>query len=134
MNKFCSNCGKELKDGADICLNCGVLINKDVKLKKNKVPGRGLSIAGMILGILAVLIALGCVSEIFEYGYLEYYYSTSELITDLFVYFAISITGLILSIVGFNKTKSGFNISGIILNSVANLVNIILFIYIILNI
>lgn len=23
MGKFCTNCGKELKDNADICLNCG---------------------------------------------------------------------------------------------------------------
>lgn len=134
MNKFCSNCGKELKEGADICLNCGVLINNNIKLKRDKVPGRGLSIAGMVLGILAMLIALGCVSEFFEYEYLDYYYSTSEIIADMFVYFAISITGLVLSIIGFIKTKSGFNISGIILNSVANLVNIIILIYIIFNI
>lgn len=23
MEKFCSNCGNELKEGADVCLNCG---------------------------------------------------------------------------------------------------------------
>ena len=26
MDKFCPNCGKELKDGGDVCLNCGKMI------------------------------------------------------------------------------------------------------------
>ncbi len=59
MAKFCSNCGKELNDNADICLNCGVLVNKDgnkrttidnVKAKKKSFP---------IWAI--VLIVVGCV-------------------------------------------------------------------------
>ena len=25
MAKYCTNCGNELKSGADICLNCGIL-------------------------------------------------------------------------------------------------------------
>ena len=28
MAKYCSNCGKELTDEQDICLNCGVKVNK----------------------------------------------------------------------------------------------------------
>ena len=27
MGKFCSNCGNELKENADVCLSCGQLIN-----------------------------------------------------------------------------------------------------------
>ena len=27
MSKFCSNCGNELKENADVCLSCGQLIN-----------------------------------------------------------------------------------------------------------
>ena len=26
MAKYCTNCGKELDDKADLCLNCGVLV------------------------------------------------------------------------------------------------------------
>lgn len=128
MEKFCSNCGKELKENADICLNCGVMVNKNTNLNKVKVPGKGLSIAGMILGIFAILVAIGSISELFEY---DYYYSNAEMIADMVMYFAVSITGVILSIVGFNKNKNGFNISGITLNSIAILVNIVILIYII---
>lgn len=32
--KYCSNCGNELKEGADICLNCGILINKNQKVRR----------------------------------------------------------------------------------------------------
>ena len=28
MGKFCSNCGKELNENKDICLGCGVMVNK----------------------------------------------------------------------------------------------------------
>ena len=128
MGKFCSNCGKELKENADICLNCGVLINKDNKVTKVKTPGLGLSIAGMVLGILSILIAIGSIPEIFEY---DYYYNSVEMVTDMVVFLAISITGVALSSVGFTKNKNGFNISGIILNSISGLVNLIILIYII---
>ena len=128
MGRFCSNCGKELKENADICLNCGVFVNQNSKLNKVKVPGKGLSIAGMILGIFAILMAMGNISELFEYNY---YYSSIEIIADMIMYFAVSITGVVLSIVGFTKNKNGFNISGITLNSIAILVNIVILIYII---
>jgi len=125
MVKFCSNCGKELKENADICLNCGVLINK---VKKEKTPGLGLSIAGMILGILSILIAIGSISEIFEY---DYYYNSVEMVIDIVIFLSISITGVSLSAVGFTKNKNGFNISGIILNSISILTNIVILLYII---
>ena len=58
MGKFCSNCGSELKVNADVCLNCGVMVktekyNNYIVNNKPKVPGKGMSIAGMILGIVA---------------------------------------------------------------------------------
>lgn len=31
MAKFCSNCGTELKEGADVCLGCGKAIEKTIK-------------------------------------------------------------------------------------------------------
>ena len=56
MAKFCTNCGKELKEGADICLNCGKLINHENETKKQEVlPTSKSKIAAGILGIL-----LGC--------------------------------------------------------------------------
>ena len=29
MAKFCINCGAELKEGADVCVGCGKVINKE---------------------------------------------------------------------------------------------------------
>lgn len=56
MAKYCTNCGKELKEGADICLNCGKLINYDNEIKKQEpLPTAKSKIAAGILGIL-----LGC--------------------------------------------------------------------------
>ena len=56
MTKYCTNCGKELKEGADICLNCGKLINHDNETKKQEpLPTAKSKIAAGILGIL-----LGC--------------------------------------------------------------------------
>lgn len=30
MAKFCSNCGKELNENADVCLGCGMQIKKEI--------------------------------------------------------------------------------------------------------
>ena len=55
MAKYCSNCGKEVKEGADICLNCGKMINGQTRDNVNKDPNAKSKIVGGILGIL-----LGC--------------------------------------------------------------------------
>ena len=67
MEKFCSNCGNEIKENDIYCLNCGVLVqnnnfnqnnlSNDYNINKN-IPGKGISIAGMILGIISIVIAL----------------------------------------------------------------------------
>ncbi len=39
-NNYCSNCGYRLEEGADVCLNCGKLVNKkerDLPEGKNKI-------------------------------------------------------------------------------------------------
>ena len=56
MAKYCSNCGSELKDGADICLKCGKIVNERVNSSNaNKDPNAKSKIVAGILGIL-----LGC--------------------------------------------------------------------------
>lgn len=67
MTKFCSNCGSEINENNIYCLNCGVLVqnnninqtnlSNDYNIKQN-IPGKGLSIAGMILGIISIVFAL----------------------------------------------------------------------------
>lgn len=54
MPKFCPNCGKELKEGADICLNCGKAISNIYNSNlggKSKVAA---GIFGLFLGYLGV--------------------------------------------------------------------------------
>ena len=53
MAKFCSNCGSELKEGADICLKCGKIVNVD-KIYPNmpKDPTAKSKIAAGVLGIM----------------------------------------------------------------------------------
>ena len=51
--KYCSNCGSELKDGADICLNCGKIVNKSQPEEPiNTNPNAKSKIAAGVLGIL----------------------------------------------------------------------------------
>lgn len=117
MEKFCSNCGKKLKENADVCLNCGVLVNKHNKFTKEKA-GKGMSIAGMILGILAICLAL---PESFDYDF----YINIEMIFDRILAIAVTMTGLTFSIIGFIKNKNGYNIAGIVLNTIAIAIMII---------
>lgn len=48
MAKFCSNCGKELNENQDVCLNCGVTTRKN---NINQIPGAKSKIAAGLLGI-----------------------------------------------------------------------------------
>lgn len=48
MAKFCSNCGKELKENQDVCLNCGVSVKRN---NNNNTNGKS-KIAAGLLGIL----------------------------------------------------------------------------------
>ncbi len=56
MAKYCSNCGEALKEGADICLKCGKIVNEarninhDPNAKSKVVAG----ILGILLGSLGV--------------------------------------------------------------------------------
>lgn len=50
MAKFCTNCGKEINEGADFCLNCGVAIKKNVEIKKENS-----SLSKVICAIVSIL-------------------------------------------------------------------------------
>jgi len=53
MSKFCGNCGKELHDGQDICLNCGKVVSNKVS-KNQKKKTNGLAISGFVVSILSL--------------------------------------------------------------------------------
>lgn len=134
MAKFCRNCGSEINENADICLNCGVLINKNnndnsnmsgginpnpypynysypnnnqVVNMQNKVPGNGSSIAGMVLGIVAAFWTICELLSVLELDSTSfgYYYNMSKVIQ-----FAIGYTlfALVPSIIGLCLSASGY--------------------------
>ena len=49
MEKFCSNCGAELKEGADVCLKCGKSVNNSTSV--NTDSNAKSKIAAGLLGI-----------------------------------------------------------------------------------
>lgn len=62
MGKFCVNCGAELKEGSDICLKCGKMINNDIKTdSKPSVKTNSLAVAGFVVSLCSLLINFaGC--------------------------------------------------------------------------
>ncbi len=61
--KFCTNCGNELREGADICLHCGKFIVRTTPRKvESKNTGRTLGILALCLWIIPVAgLSLGAV-------------------------------------------------------------------------
>ncbi len=55
MAKFCANCGKELKENSDVCLECGVSAKKENsnEKKKKKMP-TWLIVVLVIFGLIIV--------------------------------------------------------------------------------
>lgn len=113
---FCNKCGKEIEKGTKFCPGCGekVVEKKEEKVAEPKkvvasepaTESNGLGIAGMVMGIISVLL---CWSIAF---------------------IIVPVVGLILSCVA--KGKKGFKIAGIILNAVA-IVLMIVFVIIVIN-
>lgn len=53
MAKFCSNCGKEVTEEQEFCLNCGVMINKP-KASSNQ-PKKEMNVALFIILLILFL-------------------------------------------------------------------------------
>ena len=125
--KYCGNCGAELKEGADICLKCGKMVIEN-KVVTKKYPGKGLSIASLVLGIISsswaflMLLSLGqAVEEII----VDYYYNETLVFFIAFYigYTLFSLTPGILSLIfgikGNKKTKNGMSTAGLILSIIS---------------
>ena len=104
MTKKCPNCGKNIDNNANFCINCGSKQTKEAEIKEektttvestNSVPVSGLSITGFVLSLVS-LICCGLTSPL----------------------------GLIFSIIGLvkgdpdDKTGKGLAIAGIIISGI----------------
>ena len=55
MAKYCANCGKELTDEQDICLNCGVKVKKgNISGDPNAKSKLAAGLFGIFLGALGI--------------------------------------------------------------------------------
>ncbi len=105
---ICSKCGKELENNAKFCNSCGSKVEEkkvaEVKEVKKEEPRRsnGLGIAGMVIGIVSII--------------LSFFLTVFILV--------VPIVGLILSLC--SKGKKGFKITGIITNALAIVLSIML--------
>ena len=110
---FCSKCGKEIKKDTKFCSNCGEKVSEvkkevkkvePVKVEEPKKESSGLGIAGMIIGIISLLL--------------------SWILTLLII--LVPVIGLILSCCA--KGKKGFKITGIVTNALAIVACLVLFV------
>ncbi|MBQ2639990.1 MAG: zinc-ribbon domain-containing protein [Bacilli bacterium] len=108
----CSKCGKKLKKGDLFCGECGTKVGKKVAKKKEEVSKKetkksneGLVVASLVIGIIAIIF--------------------SAVLNILIV--PLAILGLIFGIVGKSSKGKGKKIAGIILNSLALFIAIVVF-------
>lgn len=93
MEKFCINCGKELNDNQNVCLNCGVVIDQPTTLNEKADKS---ATAGFVLGLVSII----------------------AWFIPLFGY-PISICGIVFSAKGLkSKTNKGKAIAGLVLSIV----------------
>lgn len=107
---YCNNCGTKIIDGADVCLNCGRLLNK---LEDNKQAGKkGLGISSMILGILGVFLAIIFLGVAYdEISYYDYW-GFGDVMGFIILPGILGIVGLCLAITERTNHKNGFNTTG----------------------
>lgn len=98
--KYCENCGQELTNEDIYCPKCG----KNLKKVSRRPKKEGLGTAAMVIGIISLVFSF---------------------IINVFI-FPLALVGLILGIV--NKAQKGKKVSGIVLNSIAMIVSILVFI------
>ena len=96
----CPECSKEISDKALSCPNCGyplsIYQNSANFYIKKKLPGRGLGIAGMILGIFGVVYSPIIFMSIFRMG------------TNVIIKQDINIMGVYVAIFGILALSFGF--------------------------
>lgn len=77
MAKFCSNCGKELKEGAAVCLNCGKKVATSTTTPKDFDKGLVIAIVVGIVGIALIMLFWFFIVVVGEYEEADHFVSHS---------------------------------------------------------
>lgn len=101
--KYCKYCGKEIDKTDEYCSKCGKS-QLDQVVSNNKINKEGLGTASMVIGIISLIFSF---------------------LISVFI-FPLALIGLILGIV--NKAQNGKKVSGIVLNGIAMIVSVLVFI------
>lgn len=130
---FCTKCGTQLNDGACFCSACGTPLNGQnaqpqmqfqqsvYVYTKPKVPGRGLGIAGMVLGIIglfySVVMLMAVIAALKTMNLYDYeaFSVNIPLIFMILLYSSLSILGV--SLAGCAKRKgyrTGISTAGVV--------------------
>ena len=104
MGKFCTNCGKEIKEDQDICLGCGKIIKKEPTSVKKDHKTYIITTSIIMLVISASLLISGLNESTLEYG---------NRIIMFTIPGVLGIIGGVLSLLG-NKNKMLLLISGLV--------------------
>lgn len=131
---FCSKCGKQLEDGVSFCSACGNPVGQPAQPKvepqpviqpvyiqavKQKIPGRGLGISGMILGIIGLVYGFILLIESFIYigSGMGDFFDMEEGIAGVILFYSIlSVLAVSLAAAGRVKGyKNGVSMSGVVM-------------------
>ncbi|MBP3300300.1 MAG: zinc-ribbon domain-containing protein [Clostridia bacterium] len=125
---FCPNCGNQIADGSAFCPACGKATNVIVQATpvqpvqygyvKPKVPGRGLGIAGMVLGIIGLVYCFAALSLAANFAENTTFYGNipSIVFSPFIVYSVFPILAVSLAGAGrYKGYKTGVSASGVIM-------------------
>ena len=103
---YCPKCGNQNDDGVKYCSKCGASMVEGKKQEEGKKK-EGMATASLVIGIIALVLSLTCV-----------------IMLPIIISAPLAIVGIVLGIV--NLCKKGTKFAGIILNSLALVLSIVL--------
>lgn len=129
---FCRNCGAQNADNASFCGNCGASLGQNIYghnggtviMVKPKIPGRGLGISSMVLGIIGLvysvmfLFSIPQAIENLEYiSFREPDYSS--FLTPVAIFSVLSILSICFAPAAFKRGyKNGVSTSGLVMGTI----------------
>lgn len=107
--KYCSHCGKEVADGATICINCGCMLSSEATpaTTKSQKSDKMIPIVAFVLSIVAAFLIIVSYCSAFTTNSFLFYVGVSLLIIGIPLEFGLNIASLICGIISLAKIKEG---------------------------